>query len=260
MPEPGGAAELAGGAGLAPVADGDVRAPGDDGRPTGVVVAVTPPGKPDGASRCPVPPAPRLLPLMPPSPLRPEGPPRAGARAADRRAVRRSAGRARRRRARVRAGNDAHHDGCGHHDQAGRAGHQGLRVVQDPAPPSGPGRADRLRETLRTERACPIRHGQAMSQPGGRAVRQDPQHLLTESRQQRGYRNRAREQRRRQLPPLALPADLALLDMPADPLAHQHSQLPVPAGQHRVQAGAGRATGPGHDQRAERAFELAARP
>jgi hypothetical protein len=70
VPEPGGAAELAGGgAGLAPVADGDVRAPGDDGWANGVVVAVTPPGKADGVSRCPVPPAPRLLPLMPPPPL-----------------------------------------------------------------------------------------------------------------------------------------------------------------------------------------------
>jgi hypothetical protein len=47
--------------------------------------------------------------------------------------------------------------------------------------------------------------------------------------------------------------------VPADPLAHQHGQLPVPAGQHRVQVGAGRATGPGHDQRTERSFELAAR-
>ena len=124
----------------------------------------------------------------------------------------------------------------------------------------GPGRADRLGETLRTERACPIRHGQAMGQSGGRAVRQDLQHLLTEPRQQRGHRHRAREQRRRQLPALALPADLALFDVPADPLAHQHGQLPVPAGQHRVQVGAGRAAGPGHDQRAERSFELAARP
>ena len=99
-----------------------------------------------------------------------------------------------------------------------------------------------------------------MSQPGGRAVRQCLQHLLTEPRQQRGHRYRAREQGRRQLPPFALPADLAVLDVPADPLADQHGQLPVPAGQHRVQVGAGRATGAGHDQRAQRSFELAARP
>ena len=58
------------------MAGGDVKAPGDDGRATGVVV--TPPGEADGASPCPVAPAPRLLPLMPPPPLWPEGPPRAG--------------------------------------------------------------------------------------------------------------------------------------------------------------------------------------
>jgi len=69
VPEAGGAAERAGGAGFAPAAGGDVKAPGDDGRATGVVVAVTPPGRADGASRCPVPPVPRLLPLMPPPPL-----------------------------------------------------------------------------------------------------------------------------------------------------------------------------------------------
>ncbi|MGH3175848.1 MAG: hypothetical protein ACRDPF_18550, partial [Streptosporangiaceae bacterium] len=63
VPEPGGAAELAGGAGFVPVADGDVGPPGDD-RATGVVLAVTPPGEADGASGCPLPPAPRLLPLM----------------------------------------------------------------------------------------------------------------------------------------------------------------------------------------------------
>ena len=160
----------------------------------------------------------------------------------------------------VRAGHDAHHDGCGHHDQASRAGHQGLRVVQDPVPASGPGRAGRLRETLRTERACPIRHGQAMSQPGGRTIRQDPQHLLTEPRQQRGYRNRAREERLGSAPAACAPRRPRTARCPAYPLAHQHGELPVPAGQHRVQAGAGRATGPGHDQRAERAFELAARP
>ena len=69
VPEPGAAELAGGGAGLAPVAGVDVKAPGDDGRTTGVVVAVTPPGKVDGASRCPVPPVPRLLPLMPPPPL-----------------------------------------------------------------------------------------------------------------------------------------------------------------------------------------------
>ena len=62
------------GAGLVLVA-GDVDAPGED-RATGVVV--TPPGEADGASPCPAVPVPRLLPLMPPPLLRPEGPPCAG--------------------------------------------------------------------------------------------------------------------------------------------------------------------------------------
>ncbi len=44
----------------------------------------------------------------------------------------------------------------------------------------------------------------------------------------------------------------------ADPLAHQHGHLAVPAGQHGVEIRAGLLPGAGHHQRAQRAFQLAA--
>ena len=68
------------------------------------------------------------------------------------------------------------------------------------------------------------------------------------------------EQGRAQLAALARAADLAVLDVPADPLAHQHGQLPVPAGQQGVEHRAGVPAGARDQQRAERSFQLAAGP
>ena len=67
----GGADEglAAGAVGLVPVAGGDVEAPGEDCKATGVVV--TPPGEDDGPDPGPEVPVPRLL--LPPLPLRPLG-------------------------------------------------------------------------------------------------------------------------------------------------------------------------------------------
>jgi hypothetical protein len=99
-----------------------------------------------------------------------------------------------------------------------------------------------------------------MRQPGRRAVGQHSQHLVTESRKQRGHRCQPGEQRGRQLTPLALPADVAVFDVPADPLAHQDGHLPVPARQHRLKVGTGVPPGARDDQRAEGSLQLAASP
>jgi hypothetical protein len=135
-----------------------------------------------------------------------------------------------------------------------------MRVLQDAMPRADCGRPDGLGKTIGAERACAIRHGQPVRQPRGRAIGQHPQQLLAEPGQQRDQRHGAREQSRRQLPALALPADLAPLDVPTDPLAHQHGQLSVPAGQHGVQVRAGRPACACDDQRAEGSFQLAASP
>ena len=71
---------------------------------------------------------------------------------------------------------------------------------------------------------------------------------------------RAGEQGRAQLAALALGAGLALLDVPADPLAHQHRQPAGPAVQHAVENCAGVPAGARDQQRAERSFQLAAGP
>jgi hypothetical protein len=84
--------------------------------------------------------------------------------------------------------------------------------------------------------------------------------VLTETGDQRDQRHRAGEQRGRQFPALAIPADLALFNVPADPLAHQHGHLAVPSGQHDTQVRAGLLAGPRDDQRAEGSLELAAGP
>ena len=99
-----------------------------------------------------------------------------------------------------------------------------------------------------------------MSQSGRRAVRHHPQHLVTESRDQRDHRRQPGEQPRRQLAPLALPADIAAFDVPADPLAHQHGHLPVPVLQHRLEDCAGSPPCARDDQRAEGSLQLAAGP
>jgi hypothetical protein len=99
-----------------------------------------------------------------------------------------------------------------------------------------------------------------MRQSGRRAVGQHPQHLVTETGDQRGDRRQPGEQRGRQLASLALPADVAAFDVPADPLAHQHGHLAVPIGQHGVEVGAGRPAGARDDQRAEGSLQLAAGP
>ena len=135
-----------------------------------------------------------------------------------------------------------------------------MRMVQDAVPRYRPGRPDGLGEAIRAERARAIRHGQPVRQSGRRAIGEHPEQLLAEPGEQRDHGHRAREQRRRQLPALALPADRALFYMPADPLAHQHCHLPVPAGQHGLEDRAGLPPRARDDQRAERSFELAAGP
>jgi hypothetical protein len=103
-----------------------------------------------------------------------------------------------------------------------------------------------------------------VSGPGRGAVGQHPQQLIAEARGEHGGkggdRHGAGEHGRGQLAALALPADVAVVDVPADPLAHQHGEPPVPAGQHGVEAGAGVPPGPRDDQRAERSLQLAAGP
>ncbi len=86
------------------------------------------------------------------------------------------------------------------------------------------------------------------------------EHVLAEAGYQRDQRQRAGEQGRAQLTALALAAGLALVDVAADPLAHQHGQLPVPPGQQGVEGGAGVAAGARDDQRAEGPLQLAAGP
>jgi hypothetical protein len=105
-----------------------------------------------------------------------------------------------------------------------------------------------------------IRSAQPGRGPGRRPVGHAPQQLVTEPGQHRDQRRYPREQRRSQLTTLAVPADLALLYMPANPLAHEHRQLPVPARQHGVESGTRLPAGPRHDQRPEGPFQLAAGP
>jgi len=133
------------------------------------------------------------------------------------RAVRRSAPGGRR--TVVQADDDPRRDSPRRHHRRRGTRHGDLRVVQDVVPRCDPGRADRLGKTMRAERTGPVRHAHPMGQSGRGAIGQHPQHLRTESRKQRGHGCHPGEQRRRQFPALALAADIAVLYVPADPLA-----------------------------------------
>jgi hypothetical protein len=95
--------------------------------------------------------------------------------------VRRSAYGARRRVV-VRPGDDPYRDGPRGYDHGGRARQQGMPMVHDAVPRPGPGRPDGLGKAIGAERACAIRHGQAMRQPGRRAIGQHSQHLTSAGR------------------------------------------------------------------------------
>src|ERR1700735_19672 len=93
-----------------------------------------------------------------------------------------------------------------------------------------------------------------------RDIADQAQHLLAQSWRQGHQRQDAEQRRRAQLAALALAADLAVLDVAADPLAQQHGQLPVPAREHGGKLRAVLPARPGYQQRADRPFQLAAGP
>ena len=158
------------------------------------------------------------------------------------------------------AADDQHRADPGRRDRRRRAGREGVRMPHDAMPAGHAGRAARPREARRAELARARRHGRAMRQPGGRAVGAHLEHVLAEAGYERDQRQHAGEQGRGQLAALALAAGLALVDVPADPLAQQRRHLPVPPGQQAVERRAVAAAGARDDQRAEGPLQLAAGP
>ena len=246
----------------------DDEAGADDEEPVvgaGFVVEAAEPGVPGDRKACgaPVPPGSDVAGVspFPPFPPWPDGPPRAedGLVGPTDAPCPGPPGAPGRWRAVMRSDDHHRRDGPGRYDRRGRA-RPGIRMMDDAVPRPGPGRADGLREAIGTERPCAIRHGQPVRHPGRRAIGQHLQQLFAEPGEQRDYRRRTHEQRGRQFPALALPADLAPFDVPADPLAHQHGHLPIPARQHGVQVRAGLTPRARDDQRAEGSFQLAASP
>ena len=73
-----------------------------------------------------------------------------------------------------------------------------------------------------------------------------------------GQRGHAVQRRRPQRAVLAVGADVALVDVAADPLARQHGHPAVPVVEQHVELRASPAPGAGHEQDAERLLQLAA--
>ncbi len=155
--------------------------------------------------------------------------------------------------------------------QAGRE-HRAAGQQQDgrrgrPGEQRGPGEgaahrrqaAGRRREAVRAPRAGPARDQLPVLGGDRAAVGDQVEQLTPQPDRQQGHRQQAEQRGRAELTALALVADIAVLDVPADPLAQQRGELTVPAVQDGGQVGAGVLPGPGHQQRAQRGLELGAR-
>ena len=130
------------------------------------------------------------------------------------------------------------------------------RAVQ----PNRRGRVEWPRESTGPQRAGPLPDGQPPGSGTGRRVGDQPEHPVPQRGRQRGHRQRAQQHVRREFTALPVTADGAAPDVQADPLAQQHGQPAVPAGQHRVQFGAGVPPGAGHQQHAQRRLEVGPGP
>ena len=121
-------------------------------------------------------------------------------------------------------------------------------------------RIEGMREATGPQRACPLPDRHPLGHRPGRAIRDEPEHLMPQGAGQRGHRQHAEQGDRAELAALPLPAHGAVPDVPPDPLAEQHGEPAVPAFEDPGQLGAGFPAGAGHQQHAERRLEVSPGP